>query len=118
MKNSIQKQIQEATAAVRAFLSSAREALNGRRAFSPDDLRAIAEPLEQMAPIAAQIAELRSAEFGLTADFREYADSLDALNETLEQVRFMLLARQSSLQASRSHVETLNLWTTRLNETR
>jgi len=118
MKTSVQAQIREANAMLRAFLSRAREALNGSRAISPEDLRAVAVPLEQMAPIAAQAAELRSADFGLTADFKEYAESLDALQNTLEQVRFMLLARQSSLQAARGHVESLNLWAARLNQTR
>ena len=71
-----------------------------------------------MAPVVAHAAELRAAGIALPAELQEYADNLSALRNALEQLRFMLLARQTSLQASRSHVETVNLWATRLNQTR
>jgi hypothetical protein len=40
------------------------------------------------------------------------------LQGTLEQVRFMLLARQTQLAAARSHLETVGLWAKTLNQTR
>jgi len=118
MENSTRKQIHEANALLRTFLNQAREALGGRQSLNLETLRTIAAPLEKMGPISSQSEALCMADARLTADFKEYAENLKKLQTTLEQVHFMLLARQTSLQSSRTHVETLNLWATRLNQTR
>jgi hypothetical protein len=118
MKSSIQEQIQEANTLLGALLFHAREALCGREDFTFESIQAISLPLKQMAPLVARAAEMRAEGSELTKDLEEYAETLSVLQATLEQVQFMLLARQTSLEASRSHAETMNLWATRLNQTR
>jgi len=118
MKPLDKAQIREANSALVAILSDAREALGGRKAFSFEALRSIVAPLQQMAPIVSHATEQGATGFALAPELKEYADNLSALQITLEKIQFMLLARQTSLQASRSHAETLNLWATRLKETR
>jgi hypothetical protein len=118
MQKSIQLQIRDANAALLEVIRRAREALNGREDFHLENIRAIAVPLEQMGPIVARAAELRSRAFNLGKELQEYTENLSALYSTLDQINFMLLARRNSLQASRGHIESLNLWASTLNQTR
>ncbi len=118
MKVSIQTQIQQATAILAGALSHVRGTLSGHQDFNVEIIHAITLPLKVASPILAQAAELRATDPDLSADLQEYADTLSALHGVLDQVRFMLLARQTSLQASLSHLETMNLWATTLNQTR
>jgi hypothetical protein len=110
--------IQDASALLEAFLGHAEEALSGRSSFNPEALRALAAPLREMEPIVAQAAERHAGGAGTSSELQDYTDRLRRLDATLEQVRFMLLARQTTLEASRRHVDTLNQWATRFNETR
>jgi hypothetical protein len=118
MKSSIQEQIQEANTLLGSLLFHAREALSGREDFTFESIQAISLPLKEMAPLVARAAEMRAAGSELTKDLQEYSETLRLLQATLEQVQFMLLARQTSLEAARSHSETMNLWAERLNQTR
>jgi hypothetical protein len=118
MEDSIRDQIREAEAKLGNLLSRAREALAGRQDFNVHDIRSISERLGQMAPIVAQAAALRAKDTQLDTDFKAYAETLKQLDVTLEQVRFMFLARQAQLAAARSHLETVNLWATAFKQTR
>lgn len=118
MENSIRDRVREAEAKLRSLLVRARDALAGRQDFTVKDIRSISERLGQMDPIVAQAADLRAKDVQLDADFRTYAETLKQLETTLEQVRFMLLARQAHLNAARSHLETVNLWATAFKQTR
>ena len=92
----------------------------GRQHASPsENIKAISEPIELMAPIVSQAADLRAMdrEYGRGAS-RHMPRTLKELQVTLDQVRFMMLARQAHLEASRSHLETLNLWATTVKQTR
>jgi len=116
MKTSIEKQIQEVNAALGALLSTAREALAGRKDFTSEDIKAISEPLGQMTPIVSRASELRAV--ASDADLKTYTRTLEELQITLEQVRFMLLARRTHLEISRSHLNTFNLWAKTFEQTR
>lgn len=118
MEDSIRDQIREAEAKLGNLLSRAREALAGRQDFNVHDIRSISERLGQMAPIVAQAADLRAKDTQLDTDFKAYAETLKQLDVTLEQVRFMFLARQAQLAAARSHMETVNLWASAFKQTR
>ena len=118
MKVSVRTRIQQANAMLAGALSHLRETLNGHQDFNVEIIQALARPLQEVAPALAQASELRASDPGLAADLQQYADTLSALHGVLDQVRFMLLARQTSLQASLSHLETMNLWATTLNLTR
>jgi hypothetical protein len=118
MENSIREHVQGAEAKLRTLLSCARNALAGRQDFSVKEIRAISERLGQMQPIISIAADLRAKDAGLDADFKAYAETLKQLQLTLEQVRFMLLAKQAHLNAARSHMKTMDLWATAFKQTR
>jgi hypothetical protein len=118
MEQPMRERIREANVKLRSLLSRARNALAGRQSFTSENIKAISEPIEQMAPIVSQAASLRAFDLNMDADLKEYAENLGELQNTLEQVRFMLLARQAHLETSRSHLETVNLWATTLKQTR
>jgi len=112
------ERVRGANAAVRALLGRAREALAGRCDFSIQEVRAIAEPVAQMAPIIEQRQHLRTIEPDLDGQLEAYAATLGELQTTLEQVRFMLLARRAQMAATRAHLQTFGLWAAALRQTR
>jgi hypothetical protein len=118
MENSAQDRVREATTNLRALLGRARESLVGRADFSVQDVRAISGRLGLMEPIVSEAGDLRAKDSDLDAELKIYAETLKELQGTLEQVRFMLLARQTQLAAARSHLETVGLWAKTLNQTR
>jgi hypothetical protein len=118
MENSIRDRVRDAEVKLRNLLARARDALAGRQDFTVTDIRSISERLGQMEPIVAQAAELRAQDARLDDDFKTYAETLKQLETTLEQVRFMYLARQAHLTAARTHLETVNLWATAYKQTR
>jgi hypothetical protein len=118
MENSAQDRVREATTNLRARLGRARESLVGRADFSVQDIRAISGRLGLMEPIVSEAGDLRAKDSDLDAELKTYAETLKELQGTLEQVRFMLLARQTQLAAARSHLETVGLWAKTLNQTR
>jgi hypothetical protein len=71
-----------------------------------------------MEPIVSHAADLRAKDAELDADLKAYTRTLKELQTTLEQVRFMLLARQAHVAATRGHLETVNLWATAFKQTR
>jgi hypothetical protein len=118
MEKSNQDRVREAEAKIRFLLFRAREALAGRRDFTVKEIRDISERLGQMEPIVSNATDLRAADTGLDADLKTYAGTLRELQTTLEQVRFMLLARVAHVDAARSHLKTVNLWATAFKQTR
>jgi hypothetical protein len=118
MEDSIRDRVRDAEAKLRGLLERARGALAGRQDFTVNEIRSISERLEQMAPIVARATGLRAKDARLDADFKTYAATLKELDTTLEQVRFMFLARQSHLSAARGHLEKVNLWAEAFKQTR
>lgn len=108
----------DANAKVRKLLARAREALAGKRKFRVEDVREIAKPVAAMAPIIEERQHLRTLEPDLDGQLEAYAATLGELKTTLEQVRFMLLARRAHLEATRAHLETFGLWAATLRQTR
>jgi hypothetical protein len=118
MEAAIANRVREANSKLRELLLRARDALVGRHNFNVEDVRAIAEPVAQMAPIVADAARLRVLQPDLDGQLEAYAANLGELQITLEHVRFMLIARRAHLAAARSHLETFGLWAATLRQTR
>lgn len=118
MAQSMPAQVEEANGTLRAILAQVRDGLAGRQEITCETIRDILRQITPLAPVASQGAALRGTDPSLDASLAAYAEHLSDLQDALEQVRFMLLARQSSLQASRSHLETVNLWATAFQQTR
>ena len=118
MEPAMQTRVRDANGQLRTILSQARNVLAGRQDITSETLRNISRPLAEMAPLVFQGAAVRATDAPLDAVLQEYAGNLEDLQNVLEQVRFMLLARQAQLETSRCHLETFQLWATAFKQTR
>lgn len=118
MEPSATARVQQANLKVRSILSHAHSALTGQQDLTPENIRDISQPLAEMTAIISQAATLRATDANLDASLKEYAQNLAELQCALEQVRFMLLARQAHLEASRCHLGAVDLWATAFQQTR
>ena len=117
MDNAILDRTRAANAKLHALIGRTRAALAGRSNFTVEDVRAIAEPVAQMAPIVAEAKHLRTLRPDLDGELQAYAGNLGELQTALEQMRFMLLSRLASMEALRGHVESVGLWASRVRQT-
>jgi hypothetical protein len=118
MEVSLLDRISDVNAKLRALLFRAREALAGRFNFGVEEVRAIVEPVEQMAPIVDQAEQLRTLQPDLDGELKAYGANLGELQTTLDQVRFMLIARRANLASARGHMEAVVQWAAALRQTR
>jgi len=110
--------IQAVNAKLSALISRTREALAGRRNFTVEDVREIAQPVSEMDPIVARANELRTLRPEVKGELEKYAGNLGELQTVLDQMRFMLIARGAHMESMRSHIETVGLWAAALRQTR
>lgn len=118
MEDSILNRVRRANLKLRDLLGHTRDALAGRRNFTVEDVRAIAEPVAQMAPIVAEAKRLRALQPELDGELEAYAGNLGELQAALQHTRVMLIARLANMEALRGHLETVGLWTATLRQTR
>jgi hypothetical protein len=111
MKDSVVERVRGANSKLRALISRMRESLGGRGNFCVVDVREMAEPVGMMQSIIAEADELRTIHPDLNGELEAYAGNLGEMQVALEQMRFMILARRAHIEAMRSHVETLGMWT-------
>jgi hypothetical protein len=109
--------VRGANVKLRGLVQRTRDALAGRYNFNVDDVRAIAEPVSQMAPFIEDAKYLRTLQPELDGELEAYAGNLGEMQVALEQMRFMLLARLAQMEAMRGHVETVGLWAAALRQT-
>jgi len=117
MEDSILDRVRGANMRLRELLGSTLDALAGRRNFTVEDVRAIAEPVAQMEPIVAEAKRLRTLRPELDGELKTYAGNLDELQVALQHTRVMLIARLANMEALRGHLETVGLWTAALRQT-
>lgn len=101
---------------LRAHLSHLRDALAGRKGFSVEDINSLFEPVGRMAPVVSETTGRNAMD--LDDDLKTYAAMLTELQVTLEQTRFMLLARRAQLDGALGHVGTMNLWAAAFKQTK
>jgi hypothetical protein len=111
MKDSVVEHVRSANEKLRALISRTRDSLSGRRNFNVEDVRAITEPVGLMQSIVSDAHRLRTIHPDLDGELEAYAGNLGEMQIALEQMRFMILARRAHIEAMRSHVETLGMWT-------
>jgi hypothetical protein len=116
-KNALRVRVQSVNSKVREILLCMRGALEGRQDFTVQEIRALSESLREMREIVSRSADLRTADAVLDAELSGYAATLKELQTSLEQVRFMLLARKAHLSAAHGHIERITLWTEALKQT-
>lgn len=111
MRDSVVGNVRSANEKLRGLISRMRDSLGGRGNFGVVDVREIAEPVEMMQSIVSDAERLRTIHPDLNGELEAYAGNLGEMQVALEQMRFMILARRAHIEAMRSHVETLGMWT-------
>jgi hypothetical protein len=105
-------------ASLTGLLAEASRALRGECDFGVEDVRKIRRPVEEMAPIVAQSAELRRLQPELAGQLDLYKSQLSDMQKTLGQIRLALLARQASLEAGRAQLSAVSQWMGAFRQTR
>jgi len=103
---------------LRAALGKIADALAGRGNFAVEDVRAIAEPVREMASLVCEADRLRAGEPDLRSELETYARNLEELQTGLDRIRCVLLARCAQMEAQRGHMQTVRLWATTWQQTR
>jgi hypothetical protein len=118
MSTAIRQTLLRVNACLAGLLEEARRALRGESNFGVEEVRKIRQPVEEMAPIVAQSAELRRLQPELAGQLDLYKSQLGDLQTTLAQIRMMLLARQASLEAGRAQLAAVSQWMNAFRQTR
>jgi hypothetical protein len=110
--------VERISARLAILLEEARGALRGEREFDAENVRELRVPIEEMAPIMAQYAELRRSQPELAGQLDLYKSQLIQLQTAVYQLRIMLLTRQASLRTRQTHHAAVSKWVNALRETR
>jgi hypothetical protein len=110
MRDVILNRVRGANAKMESLLRRADGALAGRQNFSVEEVRAIAEPVAEMASIVSEAEHLRTTVPELHGELNTYAKNLGEMQTALDRVRVVLLARCAHMEAQQNHLETLGLW--------
>ena len=100
------------------LLEGARRALRGESNFGAEEVRRLRQPVEEMAPIVAKSGELRRLRPELAPQLDLYKTNLGGLQTTLEQIRIMLLARRTGMEAGRAQLCAVSQWVNAFRQTR
>lgn len=118
MQEAIRQTLIRVNASIAGLLGEARSAVRGECDFSAEDVRKIRVPVEEMAPIIAESAELLRMQPELAGQIDLYITQLGELQSTLGQIRVMLLARQASLEVGRAQLSAVSQWMGAFRQTR
>lgn len=118
MDDSILNRVRSANDRLRSVVDLMHGALAGRCQFGAEDMRAISAPLSEMLPLVADAKRLRKLQPELEGAFEAYAETLSAVQTSLDQMRFMFLARRAQIESTRGHIETVGRWADTLRQTR
>jgi hypothetical protein len=107
---STKEKIAAANARISSCLEESRRALRGERNFGPEDLRAMAQPISEMAPILADAKKLEAAQPDVAVELVRYKEQLRELHTALNQVRTMLAGRCAGIGETRKHLDAVSRW--------
>lgn len=110
MEDATVRRVRQANELLQLFLRRIGEALSGRGNFTVEDVRSIAGPVRAMAPLVSSSEPLCAARPELQQEFEAYARNLTAMDQALDRVRCVLLARRTQIEAQCGHLETVRLW--------
>jgi hypothetical protein len=114
-------QLSERVAAINrgleGLLAETRRALVGQSLFGPEQVRSLAAPIAEMAPVMKRAAELRAVEPDIATHLELYVSYLAELRKTLEQIRIMLLAKQAQMEVRRGELQAVGQWAAALRKT-
>jgi hypothetical protein len=100
------------------LLAETRRALSGQSVFGPEQVRALLEPIDEMAPVMKRAPELRALEPAIATHIDLYRTQLAELQTTLEHVRIMLVGKRAQMEARRGQLDAVAQWAAALRQTR
>jgi hypothetical protein len=118
MYEAMRQTLLRVNASLTGYLAEARRAIRGECDLSVEDVRRIRGPVDEMAPVMAQSAELLRMQPELAGRLDLHKAQLGDPQTTLGQIRVMLLARQASLDAGRAQLSAVSQWMGALRQTR
>jgi len=118
MGETVRQTISRVNGRLAGMLELARGALRGEANFGVEDILKLRQPLDEMAGIVAESAQLRSMQPELAGDLDLYKTQLGELQTNLTKIRMMLLARQASMEAGRAQLSAVSHWINAYRQTR
>ena len=110
MAGAIKERIKATNARVAFLLEETRRALRGERNFGPEQVRAISQPVAEMAPLLTDAKRLTAQEPDLEPEIARYKEQLLELHTALEQVRMMLMANRGGVERARQQLDAVSRW--------
>jgi hypothetical protein len=117
MPSDLRSKIEAVNARLATLLAETKGALSGEREFGVAQVRALSEPIQEMAPVMRRAAELRAAEPEICGALDLYKAQLGELQTALERVRVMLLTRRGQMEAGRTQLDAVSKWAVALRQT-
>jgi len=102
---------------LRAFLSRAENVVQGTGDIGAEDLRALGQLLDRMAPEMAEDPRKVPGDAIVQEEVQRYVSNLRSVQVSLEQIRCVMLARLAALDATRRHVEGFHDWANAYQQT-
>lgn len=102
---------------LRNFLDRVDAMVHGTGDVGPGELRAIGRLLEAMSPEIGEASPAVSGDAPLQGQILEYIGNLRALQVSLEQVRCVMFARLTQIDAARQHMDGLQGWANAYRQT-
>lgn len=110
MSGALREKIAAVNARVGVLLEESWGALRGERNFGPEQVRALALPVSEMAPIMKRAKELAAQHPEIEGELAIYKQHLAELHTALEHVRMMLIARRGRMEEARKHFDAVSRW--------
>jgi hypothetical protein len=102
---------------LRAFLTRTEGLVHGTSDMDAEDLRALGRLLQRVAPEMEASSRIGNSDMALEEQVQLYIANLRSLQVCLEQVRCVMLARRSKLEAARQHIEGVQSWANAYRQT-
>jgi hypothetical protein len=102
---------------LRAFLRRVERLANGTGTANENDLQKAAQHLLNLAPEIGDAARGETLDAGLQLEIAEYVTNMRALQDALEKVRCVMLARRTQFETTKHRVDCPQSWVNAYHET-
>jgi hypothetical protein len=118
MRGALWQTVESSNSRMGERLTGAQGALRGGCTFGANEVRALRVVLAEMAPVIAQLEELRRTQPEMVEALNLYRSQLVNLQRTVERLRIALLVHRSTLEDHRTHLSAASLWCMAFQRTR
>ena len=95
---------------LRGFLHRVDGLVGGTESVTEGDLRSVSQRIANLAPEVGDASRGASLDRQLQQEIAEYVRNLRALQDALERVRCVMLARKVQIESAKRHVEGVKGW--------